>query len=457
MQVTPDQFDQDPGREAAEKAAPPEGAAHRLWEGIKSIGRSDYQKAPAGASTLQRIGSAAAPGTLRDRLARGAAGGAVGAALPVVGSAIGGALAPRLAPDAAALAQKGVPLSPGQMMPRGNIARDIEERATSLPILGKFIQDVRARSIDGFVRGTVEQALEPIGATLTPGMSAGHAVIQEMDRKIANMYKGIFAQIPKLQVDRPLLGEMANIELNARGRPAVWATLVGEWNHAFGNVQRLGGGAGPIGGKLRVPSSMAGDQMQRALSQLQTKARGLARSQDIFQREVGLMLEDGRSAVLDAVERQYPGLADHLRAANKSYAMAVRIGNAAIANPSLQGRFTPMGLLQASKAAARGVRRQEFAHGDALLQKWAEVGQRVLPSSLGESGTTPRAQLLNPVAWGVGATGRPIYGALASKSRSLPGAVQRGAAALARRGSVAAAPVVGPHGGKIIARTPSDE
>jgi hypothetical protein len=179
---------------------------------------------------------------------------------------------------------------------------------------------------------------------------------------------------------------------------------------------------------------MTGEQAQRAMSQLDAKARVLSKSQDYFQRDVGELLQDGRSAILDAITRQHPHFEPELEKANDAWAKAVRVEDAAGRRAASQGVFTPMDLLAAVKADARGVRRREFSRGDALFEDWAQTAHRVLTSRLGESGTTPRAHLLNPIAWGVGYAGHPAYRAAASVAgRTAPGPTARTTAGLARR------------------------
>lgn len=394
------------------------------------------------------LGGASQPATGRDqnfaaqKLWQAAVGAGTGAGVSAAGSAIGGAVAPRLTPDATKLVEKGVTLTAGQMAPPYSVVRDIEERATSYPLIGKFLQDKRARSIDSFNLATINQALEPIGAALPKkiGPAAGHDAIKAMSDAIGAAYKSALGRIKSIDVADPdLVNAFKAIELDARKRPAVWQNVRGVMNDLIVN-------------KLKRQRPMSGDELQKWTSDLGRQSRALGRSQDFFQREEGRFLGDARDALLDAVIRQHPQAGADLQKANEAWAMAVRIEDAASRRVGAGGRFTPMDLLASTKSHAGGVRRREFARGDSLLQKWAETGQRVLPSTLGESGTTPRAALLNPFAWAAGAALKPAFGFAGAPYRSQMPAAARELGEVPRQAARIAAPAAGATTGRATPR-----
>jgi hypothetical protein len=415
-----------------------EQTAERLPEALTAMGGAGVAGGAGPRTALGRVAlgagtgaaaAAAAPGTPQERLKRAETGALIGGGLGAAGEVAGRAAAPRMTPDATTLAARHVPLTPGMAAGRGSVTAEAEDRATSLPVAGQFIQDRRQHTLDGFARATVNQALEHVGAGVPENATPRQAVTL-MDDTISNRYKQIFRGVPTLSADQPMLGDLAQIELDMTGgrrggRPYVSNIVRDEWNHAFRNVQRTGPMVGPRGSTLRLPSSMTGEQAWQAASDLGQKGRALMTDQDSFRRQAGQLLLNAREAMIDAIERQYPHLAQDLQNTNRAYALSVRIGNAATRRATSQGRFTPSDLLHASRGDSRGVRRSEFRHGDALLQDWGETAQRVLPSSLGESGTTARAHLLNPVAWGAGLAGRPIYRALSNPARFTPGSPTR--------------------------------
>jgi hypothetical protein len=373
-----------------------------------------------------------------------ALGGALGAGSTAAGRVIGAAAAPLLRGDAATLAAKGTQLAPGQMVggALGPAARSIEAKLQSFPILGDFIQHARGQSLKSYNIATINQVLEPIGASLPGKTEAGHQAIKIAGNAVSKAYDDVLSRIPTVVADRDLRNAVSAVELEARQRPAVWRTLRGEIS---GLTQKL----------KRGP--MTGREVKLATSELERVARGLQNSDDFFQREVARHLRDVRGAFSDAIDRQYPDIAPDLRNADAAWAMLTRVENAATRRAGSQGIFTPMDLLTASRSGAGGVRRRVFANGDALMQDWAEAGQRLLPSMIPDSGTAGRLLMIEQAALGatVGLPTGLAYRALSAAGRSAPGAIRRDIADAARIGGRAAAPAIGatgPQGGTITRR-----
>lgn len=375
------------------------------------------------------------------QLAEGAAaGGVTGAAGHIIGSAI----APRLTGDAATLAARGTKLSPGQMVsgPLGPAVRSAEAKLQSFPILGDFITHARGQSLKSYNIATINQALEPIGAALPKNVQAGNEAVKVAGNAVSRAYNDVLARIPTVVKDPELTNAFKAIELDARQRPAVWRNLRGE-------IAR-------ITDKLKS-GAMTGREAQLASSELERVARGLQGSDDFFQREVARHLREARSALSDAIERQHPNVAPDLRSANAAWAMLTRVETAAGRRAGSEGIFTPMDLLSAVRSGAGGVRRREFARGDALMQDWAQAGQRLLPTMIPDSGTAGRLLLLEKMALAV--PGLPLglaYHALAGAGRSTPSALRRGIGIAGRRLGPIAAPLAGaqvgdtgPQGGTI--------
>ena len=361
-----------------------------------------------------------------------ALGAATGGALGGAGRLAGAAIAPRLGGDAAALASKGVQLTPGQMVSGslGAPARFAEAKLQSFPILGDFIAHARGQSLKSYNTATINQALEPIGASLPKNISAGNQAIKFAGNAVSKAYDNVLGRIPQVVRDPELTNALKAVELDARQRPAVWRTLRGEIQRTVGKLQR----EGPITGR----------EAQRASSELERLARGFQNSEDFSQREIARYLREVRSAISDAIERQYPQDAPALRNAHAAQAMLVRIENAANRRAGSEGIFTPMDLLSSIRSSASGVRRREFARGDALMQEWAQQGQRLLPSMVPDSGTAGRLLLLERAALAVpGLPAGLAYRVLGSAARSSPTDLRRGIGVAARRGAVGAAPTAG--------------
>lgn len=315
-------------------------------------------------------------------------GAAVGGGLGAAGSAMGRLVSPRLSPDAQKLAAGGVQqMTPAQMSPGpGGVTKGFEDRFQGFPILGDFIRNARLRSIDSFNQATINQALEPIGAKLPAKTGAGTDAVKTAGNMISKHYDDTLGRVPQVVSDPDLTTAITTIQTNAQKNPDVWRKLEPILNEdVIEPFQK-----GPLTGR----------QVQRVTSELNRLSRGYARSEEFDNRELGRNLDDIRGALMDTIERQHPAEADNLRNANASWAMLTRIEQAAGRTKSSEGIFSPNDLLQSVASQAGGVRRREFARGDALFQDWATLGNRVLPSKVPDSGTAGRLWAAHPLSSG---------------------------------------------------------
>jgi|SRR5579859_3080039 len=282
---------------------------------------------------------------------------------------------PRIAPDQAALAGRGVQMTPGQVV--GGFAKSAEDIAQKFPVLGHFIQNAKDRSITTFNRATIDQALEPIGRRLPATVNVGHDAVKWAADTLSSAYDHVLNRIPSVARDTELATDISQIRAEAQRNPYVRDRLLPEIHDR-------------IDTPLSNSGRMQGADIKSIISYFKEQARGYARgTQD--ERNLAMAMHDVVGSLTDAIERQYPAEAAHLHAIDKAYAMQTRIEQAAGRRTGSSGVFTPTDLLAASKGQATGVRRggvaRQFAHGDALFQKWGEIGQRVLPSKAPDSGT----------------------------------------------------------------------
>ena len=272
------------------------------------------------------------------------------------------------------LSQAGVLMTPGQRL--GGKFKDLEDAATSIPILGSFIKSGRANSLDSFNQAVGRQALEPIGESLS-GVRAGHGLIDEVGTKLGNAYDSL---LPNLQFtpDRQF-----SIDLN-RVKNGIVARLPDQEAKQFDSVIN-GALAKRIG---RTP--MDGQSFKDAESELTHFANNYRGSPNPQQRDLAYAIDGVTKAMRSGLERSNPAQAQQLANINSGYAMFSRMRSAATRRVTSGGVFTPNDLLNAIKTGDKSAGKGSFARGDALMQTFAEAGQRVLPSSLPTSGTVER-------------------------------------------------------------------
>lgn len=347
------------------------------------------------------LGGAMAPVTNpqnfgRQKLGQMALGGALGAGLGGAAHTLGGALAPRITPDAAALTAQKVPLTAARTLD-SPFAQRAEDRWAGFPIVGDFIKNRQRQSLEGFNRATINQALEPITGSLPKKVNWGHDAIKSMYQSIDKAYDTALDPIDKVTGDADFGKALAQLKATAQRKPDVWSKFEPVWQEAVDS--------------FADNKTMTGRGVKQMMSELGRDARNYSRSDDYDKRELAARINDLKGLYSGLVQRQWPEEAANLANADKSYAMAMRIGQASNRRAGSEGKFTPMDLLQASRSQGGGMRGKEFQQGDALFQQWAETANRLLPSKVPDSGTAGRWAMEHPIS-AIG-TGLPQLGAYA--------------------------------------------
>jgi hypothetical protein len=349
--------------------------------------------AMAAASGIGGEGAAqAAEGTGYEGLARFA--GSMGA-----GPLAARVMKPQLAPAQQMLADRGLTqMTPGQLT--GGLLKDLEDKASSLPILGHFIQNARGRSIEGFNRAVADQALEPIGQALDRRTAAGHDTITEVGDKLSAAYDRVLPNL-LFTPDHGFASDLANIQRSAQAMPAQYVRL---FNRTLNDRLQPGRWTQQqllppnIPNPNNVPAlppqttwHLQGDAYKSIESELTHLAGKYGSSSDAGQQLLGDRLGDVVKAMRANLERSNPTFSDELGRINQGWAMYARMRGAATNRRGSEGVFTPGDLLTAIKRGDKSVQKGSFARGDALMQDFAEAGQRVLPSKVPDSGTAGRS------------------------------------------------------------------
>lgn len=297
---------------------------------------------------------------------------------------LGGFLGPKQLPEAQKwLVEHGVQLTPGQLIgDRGaGIARRVEEAAKSWPILGRFIAGAEGRGIDGFNRAVGNQALEPIGEKLAPGTQAGPEMIAEIQKKFDGAYDNLLPQM-RMRLDHDLGQDIAQIRHDAGDLPEA---MQKQFNAILERRLIPLLARGPIGGEeIKII-----DRAMRDFARDYQRSGSIKADPDT--RMMGDLFGRMRTAIRDALGRQNaPELGQRLQNIDKGYAMLSRIEGAATRRATSDSRFTPADLLSSIKSQDKTARHRAFATGDALMQVYAQYGQKVLPGKLPDSGTPER-------------------------------------------------------------------
>jgi hypothetical protein len=165
-------------------------------------------------------------------------------------------------------------------------------------------------------------------------------------------------------------------------------------------------------------------------------------SPDPANRQMALRIDDVRDALRGALGRQNPPEAiEQLKAIDTGWAMYSRARGAAARRATSEGVFTPADLLGAIKTADKSAGKGTFAKGDALMQLYAETGQKVLTPKVPDSGTAERLSLMHIPTVAAGGALSPLYAA-AKGLQQIPQGVQTGIRQGAAVGGIGAVPPV---------------
>ena len=338
----------------------------------------------------------------------GAGGGVLGTGV-VRGAA--NVIGPNLDTAVRKLIGEGVNLTPGQMI--GGMAQRIEDKLTSVPLLGDIIQSSRSKGIEEFNKAAYRRALEPIGGKVPE--STGRAGMESVKNQISGAYNEL---LPKLtyKPDNQFLTSLSNVRNEIEGIDPDNAKKVADT--VFDVVSK----------RLDKNGEVKGE----AFKVIEEKLGGLAKtyraSQDADQKLMGDAYANALGELRQNLARNNPQFAEQLNKINTSFANFARLrGAGSMANT--QEMFTPNQLAAAIKSADQSSGRGATATGTALMQDLSDAGVQILPGKIPDSGTAGR-QVINS------ALGALLGGGGAYAAQTQP--VATGTAALL--GAAAAAP-----------------
>lgn len=321
--------------------------------------------------------------------ALGVAGDAgIGAVTSVIGSnavrGIGALVAPKVAPYIETLRNAGVQVTSGQLARSagtklGNFVANMEDRLSSLPVVGEMIAADRGKAVDQLNRAVVNRVLKPLGKDLPEQVATGNDAVDYAQQKVREAYQAVLPQLSgaydatfgkRLQA----IAQRTNLPEKEAGDLAdIVKREVGEMFDASG--------------------AYTGKRLGQVRDRLDKLGAGLRASANTYEREMGEAVGEIRKQVLSLARRNNPGAAPALKAADTAHANLVRLENAT--SNTAEGIFTPGQLKTAVRQSDRSARKRSVAAGNALMQDLSKAAVSVLPSKTGDSGTFTRAAAAN--------------------------------------------------------------
>lgn len=310
-------------------------------------------------------------------------GAAVGGAVPAIAGGLARVVSPNASKDAnlALLKSEGVRPTLGQTL--GGRWNALEEKATSLPIMGDAIALARGRSLEDFNKAAINRASGGVGVKVT---KSGQDGVREAGDAISAAYDDALGKITGVKLD----GQFNQSLLQLRGMAGgLTDTMRKKFNKAVNDTISRKGSTGSI-----LP-----EDYKAIDSELGQMASRFGKSSIASEQELGDALTQLQSLLKQQMLRSNPKVADELKAADAAWANLVRVEGAAKSGKNAEGLFTPGQLNMAIQSADKSVRKRAVSRGTALMQDLGNAGQSVLGNRVPNSGTPER------LMYGAGALG----------------------------------------------------
>lgn len=325
------------------------------------------------------VGYGTTSGDSSERLKEGLLNAGMSSAMPVLNKAI----SPTLSADVEKLIKSGVNLTPGQIM--GGAVRNIEDKLTSVPLLGDAINYSRKKGIEEFNKAAYGEVLKPIGGKV-PNVT-GREGIEAVEKQLNNAYDKILPNIT-FQATPQFNANMANLRGMVGGLGQNAQTL---FNSKIDNI---------IGSKLAPKTGMMdGIAFKQAESELGTLAKNYRSSPLASEKELGDAFLQAQAELRNALKSTDPKVQAELGNINKGWANFTRLQTAG-AKANTAEMFTPSQLAQAVRQGDTSVRKGAVARGNALMQDLSDAGVNILPSKTPDSGTAGRLAAMGLIGGG---------------------------------------------------------
>jgi hypothetical protein len=295
------------------------------------------------------------------------------------------------------LQNAGVTLTPGQLL--GGKLKQIEDKATSLPLVGPLINNARQNGIADFNQAAYARALGPISGAMPD--TVGREGLNSVKKQVSEYYNSLLPHL-NFVADDKFKSEVSLLRDNLKGN------LGPNGSERFDSI--IGHN---MTSRMSPNGNMNGDSVKNVLEDIGNQVNKYSLG-DTHDRQTADALSTVKKAIQDSLMRNNPEYADKLKNADTAYANYVRLSKAASMAPqgdANAGTFTPSQLASAVKGSDKSVRKDAYSRGQSLMQDLSDAGNKVLPNKYPDSGTAGRlgfGDLLTGGALGALSTSHPI-------------------------------------------------
>lgn len=323
-------------------------------------------------------------------------GAATGGLFQPLMNLLGKVVSPAVDKSVKYLQERGVTPLPGQVM--GGAAKRIEEKATSIPIVGDAITSAQRKAVEQFNVAAYNEALKPIGETFSG--NAGRESLKAVRARLSAAYENLLPSL-KFTADADFITDMQNVGGMAQ---LMTPDKLKQFTTIMENELRP---------RITGQGVMDGTTVKAFENEMTRHIGRFSKSSSADDQILADALRDVLGAVRSNLTRVNPQQAERLSNINRGWAMYARIRDAASRVGSEEGVFTPAQLYSAIRSADKSAGKGAFAEGDSLLQPLADAAKKVIGNKYPDSGTPGRLLQGGIAAGGLGMLDPTLLGATA--------------------------------------------
>jgi len=378
------------GAEQFPKTALASELAGGIAGGAAAIPKAAVSTIPRVAGTSAGLGAAYGAGGAKEgeRLQEGVIAGTVGGVLGPVPSIAGRVLAPKIAPAVQGLLESKVPLTVGQRL--GGVFKNIEEKATSIPVIGSQISKAQMKTLEGVNKDIANKVLAPIGKDVPKSVKPGYDTVKYVEAQSKKSYDKALRDVI-VNADDTIKVELSRINYNAQKLPDT------EYKAFRNELSDIFTEASPKDGMI------SGAAWKKADSSLGRHASNLLKNEDPNKQRLGRAFLEVKDSLRGALERSSgkEKLAQ-INNADETYGLSQIYKRATKMKGAKKGIITPSHLESAAIAMDKSLRKGATSRGDARFQQYAEEVGEIVGDTVPDTGTAGRGTVALIATGGLG-------------------------------------------------------
>ena len=296
-----------------------------------------------------------------------------GGAVPVVTGGLSRVVSPHSTrnADLNLLKKEGVKPTVGQTL--GGNWNKLEEKMTSIPIMGDFINSARGRAQKDFNEAAINRASGPLSVNIK---GVGHDAINAADEAVGTAYDKALDKIKSVNFDKQFSDELAVLK---NGTSKLNPDNRNTFNLELRDLV-----------ESKMKGGMTGKSFKEVDSELKKLADDWQSSASTSERKLGKEFAKLRKILKNQVRRTDPDSMADVDLADKAYANLSRVNKAAQAAKGKDGVFTPYQLINAAAVKNKSVGKKDVGKGKSLMQDLGRAGQNVIGNKVPNSFSADR-------------------------------------------------------------------